>query len=172
MARNVQIIDGAGNTRDWAWLRAKYGNVTIEETPADGYHVVQIVECVSGWMGFTASFLNEAGGPVAGLKVAYDHGAIDHEVTRPDGIAEHIAGDGEKYDPRIGQTGPVTWYAEEFASDKLHGIGWLVGTFHEHLQVTMRWNGSGGGGEATIAAALDRMTAQFKKGIKVTILTP
>ena len=164
----VKVIDMDGNLQSWDWARQKYGNLEIIPTPGDGYKVVQLTECGSGWMGFTCTVLNDAGGAVSGQRVGYKHGDdVDIEITSGAGVAEHSAGPGEAYNPQTAQ-GPITWEVLDAASDQMKGIGWLMGSNHVHLQVTMRWNGGGGdedGGD--IAAAIDRLTAQLRTGIVV-----
>jgi lysozyme len=133
----VKVYDMNGTLRDWAWVQTTYGLVEI--LPADGYRVVQLNE-IEGPMAFTCTLLSEAGAPVPGQQVAYiwpDGEQI--EVTNSNGVAEHSAGAGEGYAPP--GPGPISWEVRSGTSDMITGLGWLLGTNHRHLQVTMRMEG-------------------------------
>ena len=148
----MRIYDKFGVERDWAWVQARYGPVTIEDPsppPARAYYeVVQLLE-IEGMMAFQCSLVDEHGAPVAGQRVVYSWpGALPVpgsgwdekglvEVTNALGVAEHGAGQGEGYAPPA--KGPASWYVYgPGASQRISGMGWLAFTNHDHLQVTMR----------------------------------
>jgi len=138
--QGVKILDLSGTERDWAWVQANYGQVEIEPISGDGYKVTQLVE-VEGIMGFTCTVLDASGEPVAGQQVAYiwpDGEAI--EVTSSLGVAEHTSGAGEGYWPAT-KKGAICWEVRGATSERISGLGWLYGTNHRHLQVTMQWSG-------------------------------
>lgn len=136
---DVLVFDMYGNEQDWDWIEATYGDVQIIEPDGDHFAVTQLNE-VEGIMGFTCTLLNESGGPVAGQQVAYiwpDGEQI--EVTNANGVADHTAGPGEGY--WYPGPGPISWEVRGEQSDLIGGLGWLLGSNHRHLQITMQWNG-------------------------------
>ena len=146
------VLDLNGTMRDWAWLRAKYGNVSYLE--AAGYPKFQLikVEEMEGPQTMIVNSEDENGAPHSGQPVVLSWPSLVAAVA---GSARHSRGievllhsrgviqrtengctgfglGGGSYisDPAVGGPYSVFVLSPSTYSDCLTGTGWLGGTNH------------------------------------------
>ena len=163
----IQVFDAQGAERDVAWLQAKYGDFAVKPA-ADGdgpaYRIAALRERVDTDAVLRVSILDEAGAPLAGIPVAWywsdapadaDCGPLGgvllgmvpgrcyQDVTRSDAVIGFMMGDGARYSPDLGETGPhAVWvYGATTRSDLILGLGMLDGTANSHFDVEYRREG-------------------------------
>ena len=146
------VLDLNGTMRDWAWLRAKYGNVSYLE--AAGYPKFQLikVEEMEGPQTMMVSLQDENGAPhsgqpvvlswpslaqpsqdipviPAGSKSCYtSRGVIQRTENGCTGFG--LGGGSYISDPAVGGPYSVFVLSPSTYSDCLTGTGWLGGTNH------------------------------------------
>ena len=146
------VLDLNGTMRDWAWLRAKYGNVSYLE--ADGYPKFQLikVEEMEGPQTMLVSLQDENGAPhsgqpvvlswpsllqpsqelpylPAGSKSCYTlRGVVQRTENGCTGFG--LGGGSYIHDPAAGGPYSVFVLSPSTFSDCLTGTGWLGGTNH------------------------------------------
>ncbi len=141
---SLTIYDLDGTERDWDWLAATFGAVTLER--GAGTASVNVLRAVEGPVAMVIRVLDSVGDPVEDVPVVFywpdapelqpsqqacglNRGIIDN--TDGNGYADFILGSGAYYFPPNG--GPHTvWVAAE-GTDCLGGLGMLGGTNHKHL---------------------------------------
>jgi len=152
----VRIHDASGAERDWAWVRQKYGNVQVHETPfhADDetYRLVELREKI-GPSSCVVRVLDENGEPVhrAVAQGWQDGDPLPEDMDPLNGLPQGYPnrgnaafpnehgdvgfgwGGGEYYDPAT-QEGAHYYWVCTFYSDVLTGIGMLPNTEHAHLE--------------------------------------
>ena len=146
------VLDLNGNMRDWAWLRAKYGNVSYLE--ADGYPKFQLikVEEMEGPQTMLVSLQDENGAPHSGQPVVLSWPSLLQPsqdlpylpagskscytlrgvVQRTENGCTGFGLGGGSYisDPATGGPYSVFVLSPSTYSDCLTGTGWLGGTNH------------------------------------------
>jgi hypothetical protein len=154
----MKIYDKTGAERDWAWLQATFGlGVSLSERPRlaePGYSLVEL-RAKEGPCTLVARVLDAAGSPAAGIDVArwwndpalpdlppnlaYWHPHGVHGLTNQNGDIGFGMGGGDGYDPAWPPEGlPVSEIWAQDNSDRIHGLGWVWGTNHLHLDVTFQ----------------------------------
>ena len=146
------VLDLNGTMRDWAWLRAKYGNVSYLE--ADGYPKFQLikVEEMEGPQTMMVSLQDENGAPHSGQPVVLSWPSLLQPsqdlpfipagskscytlrgvVQRTENGCTGFGLGGGSYisDPAMGGPYSVFVLSPSTYSDCLTGTGWLGGTNH------------------------------------------
>jgi hypothetical protein len=151
-----QVLDRHGQTREWEWLVAGLGGLSVEraETPAGVTRVYRLVSLqeVEGPAALLVHVLGEDGQPLEGVRVARSwadapplpawpspvsrwrergvHGPTDGNgnVAFGLGVADYYA---------LPDGGPAAvWVADQAGpSDLLTGLGMLHGTNHRHVDL-------------------------------------
>jgi hypothetical protein len=140
----LTIYDLDGTERDWDWLIATFGAVTLER--GTGTASVTVLRTVEGPVAMVIRTVNSVGDPIENVPIVFhwpdapplepwqqacglDRGIIGY--TDGNGYTDFILGSGAYYFPPNG--GPHTvWVAAE-GTDCLGGLGMLGGTNHKHL---------------------------------------
>lgn len=178
-----KIFDKEGQERDWAWLIARFGDVTISQSTYEQvYRLVEIRE-QEGPAALIPSLLDEEGQPVPGVQVIrYWPGAPElpvwdppperwknrgvHGKTNDEGHIGFGMGGGDYYDSQTETGASSIWVGElGWGSDCIHGLGMLAATNHIHLNPTFqRQEGGGNGnGEPPVEGdALERIAAALE----------
>jgi hypothetical protein len=154
-----KVFDGQGQERDWDWLIANFGAVSLEraEEAEDQSHVYRIVKLhdTDGPAAMVVNVVDHDNKPLEGVQVVrYWPNApklpdwprptsLWHEEgvfgpTNENGDIGFGMGGGENY--TVPNGGPcAVWVADEAGpSDLLSGLGMLDKTVHRHLDVTFR----------------------------------
>jgi hypothetical protein len=152
---SVRIYDRYGDERDWTWLEATFGPVWIQH----GTGAACLIELRDevGPVSTTVTVLDANGQPKGGVTVVlyystapqlppqfvgcYDQGDYGQTKWPPDPAAGTIGfwiGGGDYFPPDIG---PYVIWVGTPGSDCIHGIGWLAGTNHRHLNPTFMLTG-------------------------------
>jgi hypothetical protein len=140
----LTIYDLGGVERDWDWLTATFGAVTLER--GTGTASVTVLRAVEGPVALVIRVIDSAGDPVENVTVVFHWPdapelqswqqacGLDRGLpilTNSNGYAEFAMGLGAYYFPPA--SGPHTvWLAVE-GTDCLGGLGMLGGTNHIHL---------------------------------------
>ncbi len=145
------IYDQYSRLQDWDWLVDTFGPVTLE-TGTDAAKVIELREA-GPYIALIVRAENIYGEPIVGQEVVFywpdapdlpedkqacglDRGLI--VPTNWDGKAEFPMYGGSMYYPDRGEAGPhVVWMVRE-GTDCLHGLGWIAGTDHYHLDSVWR----------------------------------
>jgi hypothetical protein len=145
----LTIYDLDGAERDWAWLEAMFGAVTLER--GTGMASVSVLRAVEGPSVLVVRIENADGDPIQSVPVVFywpdarllppeqracglDRGLVI--ASKSNGNAEFGMGPGAYYFPPAG--GPhAVWVATE-GTDCLGGMGMLGGTNHIHLDSVWR----------------------------------
>jgi hypothetical protein len=140
----LTIYDLDGMERDWDWLTATFGAVTLAR--GTGAASVTVLRAIEGPVRLAIHVQNPIGDPVENVPVVFywpdapqllpgqqacglDRGDVHY--TDGNGYVDFILGEGAYYFPPDG--GPHTvWIAAE-GTDCLGGLGMLGGTNHIHL---------------------------------------
>jgi hypothetical protein len=151
----MRIFDRYGVERDWAWLEATFGYVSIEQ--GSGSACVVELRDELGPATITVRVVDTAGEPLGGITViwywpdanflppelvgCFDRGDIG--VTKTDGPDKGTVGfgmgGGSYYD--WPGPGPHTVWVGVQGSDCVHGLGMLSLTNHRHLNPTFMLTG-------------------------------
>jgi len=155
----MKIYDTDGTERDAAWLHDTFGaGVQFSTRPfgdQPGYEVTEL-RAKEGPCTIVARVLNAAGTPAAGVPVARWWNdptlpalpdGLDYWRTRGVNGDTNSQGDigfgmgtGDGYDPDWPLDGlPVSEVWAWGNSGRVHGLGWVWGTNHLHLDVTFRY---------------------------------
>jgi hypothetical protein len=146
------VIDLNGTERDWAWLRAKYGNVTyLEAAQYPKFQLIKVEE-TEGPAIMMVSLLNESGAPHSGQPVVLSwpslaapsqdipaipvgskscytsRGVIQKTENGCTGFG--LGGGSYISNPAVGGPYSVFVLSPSVFSDCLTGTGWLGGTNH------------------------------------------
>jgi len=146
------VVDLRGAVRDWAYLRAKYGNVTY--LAAAGYPKFQlsVVEEMEGPQTLIVTLLNDKGVPHSGQPVVLSWPALAQPAAdlpvipagakscyTPRGVIQQtengctgfgLGGGSYIREPAVGGPYSVFVLSPSVFSDCLTGTGWLGGTNH------------------------------------------
>ena len=159
-----KIYDQEGMERDWHWLVANFGNVTIEraELP-EGVSRVYRVAKLQDAEGPAVKIVHvgtQDGRPLGGIRVVRYWPSAPHLAPWPPPISRwrnqgvhgetNVNGDigfgmgqGDYYFPPDGGASAV-WIAHEAGpSDFVSGLGMLGGTNHRHLDITFELQDTG-----------------------------
>jgi hypothetical protein len=159
---DIKVYDYQGNQRDLAYLKAKYGDFTIQAAAAgEGpvYHIAVLREVVNAPASLVVRVSDEGGQPLEGVRVAFywpdapqdgDAGPLGGVIParmRPNRCVSGVTsgsgdtgfgmGHGAYYWPDQGQTGPhAVWiHGAGTRSDLVLGLGMLAATNHDHFDV-------------------------------------
>lgn len=144
---SLLIYDMYGTLQDWDWLVEHFGPVSW--VPGDGAAKVVELHEAGPYSTLLVRVENIQGDPIVGQEVIFYYStAPDLEdpdlqacgltkgvisYTKENGNAEFPMGGGSMYYPDRGEAGPhVVWVVRE-GTDCLHGLGWIAGTDHTHL---------------------------------------
>jgi hypothetical protein len=145
----LTIYDLEGRERDWDWLVATFGAVTLAR--GTGAASVRELRAVEGPVALVIHVEDASGRPVENLPVVFtwpdapalppeqqacgwDRGIVGH--TKSNGNAEFAMGGGAYYYPPNG--GPHTVWVAVQGTDCLGGLGMLGETNHIHLDSVWR----------------------------------
>jgi len=160
----IRIFDAEGKARDWAWLKAKYGNVRIH--PVQGvvgandevYKMIELREKV-GPATAIVKLLDEKGETLTGRAIAQgwrDGPQLPDDMDPAGGLPAGYPnkgnaafpndngelgfgwGGGEYYYLDQGQEGAHYYWVCTFHSEVVTGIGMLPGTEHAHLDMVFQ----------------------------------
>ncbi|MGQ9598794.1 MAG: hypothetical protein ACUVWZ_05200 [Anaerolineae bacterium] len=146
---SLTIYDLNGMERDWEWLVATFGAVTLQR--GTGTASVTVLRAIEGPSTLVVHVENIAGDPLPNVPVAFywpdapvlpsekracglDRGIIGD--TKDNGNAEFAMGRGAYYFPPNG--GPHVVWVVVTGTDCLGGLGMLGGTNHIHLDSVWR----------------------------------
>jgi len=145
----MKYFDYNGNEVDEQWFRAEFGAFTISR-PAGAHLQVSSLSATTGRMALFIHVLDQDGAPLTGAQVVYSWpGAPDLpgagwtgrgivlDLKPGAGYAEAIMGGGEAYNPQI-ERGPAECWILGRESDRIEGLGWLMGTNHHHFDVVFQ----------------------------------
>lgn len=179
----MKIYDTAGVQRDWAWLRDTFGeSIRINTRPnlaEPGFEIVEL-RAAEGPCALVAQLLGQDGAPAAGIGVARwwadpDLPALPpdlaywqprgvHGLTNAEGAIGFGMGAGDGYDPYwpFDQL-PVSELWAGPNSDRIHGLGWVWGTNHLHINVTFRQVPAGDDppGDTTISGEIEAVAGHL-----------
>jgi hypothetical protein len=145
----LSIYDLDGAERDWEWLMATFGAVTLDR--GTGMAGVSVLRAIEGPTTLVVRIENADGDPIENVPVVFywpdapmllpeqqacglDRGLVI--LSKSNGNAEFGMGSGAYYFPPAG--GPhVAWVATE-GTDCLGGLGMLSATNHIHLDSVWR----------------------------------
>lgn len=153
----MKVYDADGSERDFAWLEATFGpqvEVTGRpETRLPGFEVAELRASL-GPCAIVVKVLDEDGKPIGVHRVArwWDNPLLPElpdglNTWRPRGYFGLTSergdigfgmGQGDGYDPGSGNL-PVSEVWAEGNSANVHGLGWVWGTDHLHIDVTFQW---------------------------------
>ena len=134
-----RVYDETGVEQDWAWAVEKYG-VEVERTEHQpyAYRCVELRERI-GPSSVDVWVYNENGKPVAGAAIffAWPDGSA-FQPTDYNGRAGFAYGSGSKYNRELGG-GPHYIEVQNALSDRVRGLGILMGTNHAHLDLAFQY---------------------------------
>ena len=147
---DLQIFDKDGNLQDWDWLTANYGDIRIQKPDAESYFKIVEIRERHDDSTFIVKVLNEDGSPRVGKGVVFywpgveaapGSGWLEQGVigdTNENGDVGFGMGTGAYYEPPAG--GPhKSWLFGDNISEMVEGIGMLVLTNHDHVNITYQW---------------------------------
>ena len=151
---DVKVFDVTGAERDWDWLTATYGDITIQKPDAKSYFKITEIHERHDDSAFIARVLNADGSPKVNKTVLFywpdapaakGSGWLEQGVggtTNENGDVAFGMGSGAWYAPPDG--GPhKSWLFGENVSEMLEGIGMLLGpagpTSHNHVNATWQY---------------------------------
>lgn len=123
--------------RDLAWLRSRFGS--SPQVVADGWRIVEVWE-QDGAMSCGVKFLDEQGNGIEGMDVLIGWADVSVPAQTRDGGWVDVPIAGGDYNNSYG-TGPMFIRTPDgrFAYT---GIGWVRGTNHSHLNLTVQRGGA------------------------------
>ena len=170
----VRVVDVTGAERDWDWLVATYGDIQIQQPDADAYYKIVEIREKHDDSTFIVKVLNADGSPRVGKGVIFywdeadpapGSGWLEQGVrgdTNENGEVGFGMGTGAYYLPPAG--GPhKAWLFGENVSEMVEGIGMLVNTNHDHVDVTYQWVEDGEDPETPIDPDLEAVVAQLTR---------
>lgn len=190
----LTIYDKEGNEKDWDWLVARFGDVTISQSQAEQAYRVTALREKEGPASLVVKLLDENGNPVVkvpvvrfwpsapelpqweGLPERWRNKGVSGR-TNDEGDIGFGMGGGDYYWPDQGQKGASGVWAGEpgWGSDFVLGLGMLAATNHIHLDVEFQrmigdpGNGNGGeppAGSDDLAEAIKYAGDQIRAGFE------
>jgi hypothetical protein len=147
----ITVRDVGGGGRDWGWLSATFGGVSVQQTtncPAGAVYAVDTL-WESHDVALRATVLDGSGNRMPNVPVAFfgfgatvdTPGACKPNATvvytNQDGEANMVMGWGSAYIPPAAGYHAI-WVMDSVASDCVTGLGMVDYTEHWHLNVTFR----------------------------------
>ena len=147
---DVKVFDKDGTERDWAWLVANYGAIAIQTPDADAYYKVVEIREKHDDSAFIVKVLGRNGIPQPDIPVVFywpdapvleDAGWLGRGVEGPtneNGDVGFGMGPGAYYTPP--EQGPhKAWIKGSGYSEMFEGAGMVMGTNHNHVDITLQW---------------------------------
>lgn len=154
----MKIYDLTGTERDWTYLQDTFGEgIRVDTRPylaEPGFEIAEL-RAAEGPCALVVQVLDPDGAPVPDIDVARwwadpDLPALPPDLaywqprgvtglTNTEGTIGFGMGAGDGYDPDWPLEGlPVSELWAGPNSDRIHGLGWVWGTNHLHLNITFR----------------------------------